>query len=143
MPANTLSTGIDLTLSFTDSNGTQNFMSLESFEESSMATMNEKVQMDGITLFPKFHLGWTGNLTYLRTSDALDRYIALQEAEFRLGIDQRPATITKTVKEANGSLSQYIYGNVVISITNGGRWSGTDVVTQTATWKASTREILA
>ena len=143
MPANGLSTGIDIKISFSDADGVQQFAILESFSASENATATEKVAIDGTTRFPKFHLGWKGSFVYQRNSDVLDQYIALQEANYYLGVDQLPGTITQTITEANGSVSQYSYSNVVLILENGGTWTGTDIVTQNFSWQGSRKQQLA
>ena len=130
MPANGLSTGIDTKIYFSDANGVQQFALLESFEASENSVI-VKIQCDGVTKFTKFHKGWKGTFTFQRNSDVLDSYIALQE------VGQLPGTITETIIEVDGSVSQYSYSNVVLVLADGGTWSGTDIVTQKFSFNAS------
>lgn len=143
MPANGLTTGIDSKITFSDADGVRQFAILESFHSSENADAPEKVAMDGSTRFPKFHKGWKGSFTFQRTSDVLDRYIALQESEFYGGIDQLPGTITQTITNVDGSVSQYSFSNVVLILENAGDYTGTDIVTQTFSWMASRKQQLA
>ena len=143
MPANGLSTGIDTKIYFSDANGVQQFAILESFQCAENANTPEKVGIDGTTRFPKFHLGWKGTFTFQRNSDVLDSYIAVQESLYYLGVDQLPGTITQTIIEIDGSVSQYSYSNVVLVLEDGGTWSGTDIVTQKFSFNASRKQKLA
>ena len=143
MPANGLSTGIDTKIYFSDANGVQQFALLESFEASENADVIEKIQCDGVTKFPKFHKGWKGTFTFQRNSDVLDSYIAVQESVYYLGVDQLPGTITQTIIEVDGTVSQYSYSNAVLVLQDGGTWSGTDIVTQKFSFNASRKQKLA
>jgi len=143
MPANGLNTGIDVKITFSDADGVQQFAILESFSASENANAPEKVAIDGSTRFPKFHLGWKGTFVYQRDSNVLDNYIAVQESQYYLGVDQLPGTITQTITESDGSISQYSYSNVVLILEDAGHWSGTDIVTQTFSFMASRKQQLA
>ncbi len=143
MPANGLNTGIDVKISFSDADGVQQFAILESFDAAENANAPEKVGIDGSTRFPKFHLGWKGTFVYQRNSNVLDAYIALQESQYYLGVDQLPGTITQTITENDGTVSQYSYSNVVLILEDAGTWSGTDIVTQKFSFMASRKQQLA
>lgn len=137
MPANGLSTGIDSRLTFNDVTGVQRFMIIESVQAKEDATVGKQIAMDGTVRHPKFHEGWSGTFVLQRGDNSMDNYIALQEASYYLGVDQIPMTITQTITEVSGSISQYQYTNVVISLDDSGMWSGTDIVKQTVTFMAS------
>lgn len=137
MPLNGLNSGLDVTFKYTDANGVQQFSKLESFTMSENAPVLEQVAMDGSTRFPKFHQGWKGSAVFQRNSNAIDSYIALQETNYYLGADQLPGTITETIKENDGTVSQYQYTNVVLVLEDGGTSSGTDIIKQTLSIYAS------
>jgi hypothetical protein len=137
MPANGLSTGIDHKLSFVDINGQQNFVIIESFTAKEDAPTDKVIAMDGTVRHPKFHQGWSGSFVLQRSNNVMDNYIALQEASYYQGTDQIPMTITETITEVDGSLSQYQYTNVVIVLDDAGNWSGTEIVRQRITFMAS------
>lgn len=142
MPANGLNSGIDVKITYTDADGVRQFAILESFSVAEKASVPEKTGIDGLTYFPKFHPGWGGTFTYLRTNNVLDKYIALEEAGFFLGADQLPGTIHHTITEIDKSITQIIYTNVVLVLEDAGTWTGTEVVTQRVTWYASRRQFL-
>ena len=143
MPANGLNYGIDVKITFTDATGVQQFAILESFSAAENANAPEKVAIDGTTRFPKFHFGWKGSFVFQRNSNVLDNYIALQEAQYYLGVDQLPGTITQTITENNGAISQFTYSNVVLVLEDAGHWSGTDIVMETFSFQASRKQQLA
>ncbi len=143
MPVNGLNSGLDVKITYSDANGVQQFAILQSFSASENANAPEKVSIDGTTRFPKFHMGWKGTFEYQRDSNVLDNYIANQESQYYLGVDQLPGTITQTITENNGTVSQYSYSNVVLILENGGTWSGTDIVMQSFSFLASRKQQLA
>lgn len=137
MPANGLSTGIDSKLTFNDINGVQRYVTIESVTAKEDATTDKVVAMDGTVRHPKFHQGWSGNFVLQRSNNVMDNYIALQEASYYRGVDQLPMTITQTITEVDGSISQYQYTNVVIYLEDSGMWSGTEIVKQHVSFQAS------
>lgn len=139
MPANGLSTGIDHKLSFNDINGVQQFVIIESFTAKEDATVGKEIAMDGNVRHPKFHEGWSGSFVLQRSNNVMDNYIALQEASYYQGVDQLPMTITETITETDGSISQYQYTNVVVSLDSAGNWSGTEIAKQNISFMASRR----
>lgn len=139
MPANGLSVGIDHKLTFVDVDGVKRFVIIESFTAREDATIGKEIAMDGNVRHPKFHQGWSGSFVLQRSNNYMDNYIAIQEASYYRGIDQIPMTITETITETDGSISQYQYTNVVISMDSAGNWSGTEVAKQSINFMASRR----
>src|ERR1700679_4233390 len=127
MAANGLSTGIDHRLTFTDITGVQNFVIIENFTAKEDAVIGKEIAIDGTVRHPKFHEGWSGDFTLQRSSNVMDNYIAIQEAAYYQGIDQLPVTITETITEPDGTVSQYQYTNVVVMMNDAGNWTGTDI----------------
>lgn len=143
MPSNGLNFGIDAKITFTDGSGVQQFALLESFTSAEVANVTPRVQMNGVTLFPKLDRHWRGTFVFQRNSNVIDNYIAVQEAVFYAGGDQVPGTIHETITEISGAISQYIYTNVVLTLEDAGMWSGTDIVKQTFSFVASRRQIVS
>ena len=133
---NGLQSGIDLKFSYVDVNGTQNFTLLESISFMQDAPINKQVLIDGNVLLPQFYQGWHGTMTFARNGSALDDYVRNQEANYRLGGDQIMGTINITISNPNGTVSRTVYFNVAIQLTDGGTYSGTDIVKQTVNWEA-------
>jgi hypothetical protein len=143
MPANGLSTGIDHVLVFNDITGVRQFVILESFTAKEDATTDKKIAIDGTVRHPKFHVGWSGSFIIQRDNPVMDNYFAQQEASYYQGIDQLPMTITETITESNGNVSQFQYTNVVLVFDSAGMWSGTQTVDQSMSFLASRRNSLA
>jgi hypothetical protein len=139
MPANGLSTGIDVKMSFNDIDGVQQFAILKNFQAKEDSTVDQRTYIDGKTRHPKFHKGWSGSFTTDRTNNVIDRYFALQEASYYAGRDQLPMTITQTITETDGSVTQYQFIEVVLVYDDAGTWSGEEVVSQSISFQASRR----
>lgn len=143
MPLDGLTSGIDHKLTFTDINGVEQFASLESFTSKEDATVNKQVQMDGNIRHPKFHEGWSGSFMLQRNSDFTDAYFAAQEASYYLGEDQIPLTISETIQESDGTISQFQYTQVVLVLEDAGTFTGTDIVKQSVSFFAARKLKLA
>lgn len=132
-----LTSGIDVTLNFTDVNGILRFALLESFTGSEQADVTPFRQINGITSLPEFHSFWQGSFITGRNSNVIDAYFATKEAIYYSGGDQLPVTISKTIKEADGSISQMQWTNVTLKYEDIGTYSGGEIVKQHISWMAS------
>lgn len=139
MPLNGLTSGIDNKLTFRDTSGILRFVQIESFTSKEDARTDKVIGMDGNVRHPKFHQGWSGSFVVDRTSNVMDNYIAFQEASYNLGLDQLPVTITQTISESDGSVSQYQYINCVLTMDNAGNYSGSEIVKQNFMFESSGR----
>ena len=137
MPLDGLTSGIDHKLVITDINGVEQFALLESFTSKEDATVDKQIQMDGNVRHPKFHQGWSGSFVLQRNSPVTDAYFAAQEASYYLGLDQIPATITETITENDGTVSQWQYSQVVLTLDSAGNYSGTEIVKQSVSFNAA------
>lgn len=141
-PVNGLNTGIEHKLTFTDLNGVKNFVIIESFDSKEDAQTVKTIAMDGTIRFKKLSQGWSGSFVLQRTNNVMDNYIALQEASYYQGLDQNPITISETITEIDGTISQYQYTNVVLTMDDAGQWSGTEIVRQRISFMGARRQEL-
>lgn len=137
-----LTSGISHTLVLTDIDGLKSFTNLESFSANENADVQDHTDISGITRHPKLHQGWHGSFTYQRGSNALDAYFANQERNYYQGGDQTNITITESIKELDGTISQFQFTECVLSLTDGGTYSGTTIVKQTVAFKARRKLLL-
>ena len=137
MPLDGLTSGIDHKLTFTDINGVEQFALIESFTSKEDATTDKLIQMDGNVRHPKFHQGWSGSFVLQRNSSFTDAYFAAQEASYYIGLDQVPATITETITENDGTVSQWQYTGVILTLEDAGSYSGTEIVKQSVSFMAA------
>lgn len=131
-----LTSGISHTLVLTDLDGLKKFTNLESFSANENADVQDHTDIGGITRHPKLHQGWHGTFVYQRGSNDLDMYFANQERNYYQGGDQINITIKETINELNGTISEFQFTECVLSLTDGGTYSGTTIVKQTVAFKA-------
>lgn len=142
MPLDGLTSGIDHKLVLTDVNGVQNFALIESFTSKEDATVDKLIQMDGNVRHPKFHVGWSGSFVLQRNSDLTDSYFANQEALYYQGVDQQDLTILETIQENDGTVTQWQYQRVVLTLEDAGDFSGNAIVKQTVSFMAARKVAL-
>ncbi len=87
--------------------------------------------------------GWEGSMVYDRSDSVLDNYLATLESNFYSSLGLEQLTITETVREVNGSISQYRFDNVAVRLEDGGSWKADSTVAITLGWMASTRTRVA
>lgn len=139
MPLDGLTSGIDHKIVITDINGVENFAIIENFTAKEDAPVDKIVAMDGTVRHPKFHQGWSGSFTIERNSAFQDSYFAAQESSYYLGLDQIPVTITETITENDGTVSQWQFSQVVLVFDTIGSFSGTEIVKQSVSFMAARR----
>lgn len=83
--------------------------------------------------------GWSGTLDFDRSDNTIDTFFARNEALYWAGADILGGSITETIKELDGSVSQYQYTNVQFQFSNPGAWKAQDKVTMQVSWAASQR----
>ena len=140
MPLNSFSTGRDVTLTIVTASGPLNMNLITGFHSS--PDMNEiKVKgIDGITRHARFFDGWRGGFDVERSDSTVDDYFAQLEANFYAGINETAATITETIAEPNGAVTQYRYLNVLLKLDDAGGWMGDQTVKQKLSFVAAQRK---
>lgn len=99
--------------------------------------------LDGKTRQVKVPDGWEGTIGLDRRNNAVDLFFAQMEAGYYSGANLTSSTITETITESDGSLSQYQYTGVTLSFDNAGKKEGDNKIEQTIGFFASTRELLS
>lgn len=139
MALNGFTVGRDLSLDITGANGPLRFTLITGFQ-SKPDTTDEKVKgLDGITQHVRFPEGWSGSFELNRQDDTIDTYFAQLEANYYAGQSEYPVTITETISEADGSVSQYRYLQVLLKLDDAGSWKGDATVKQKLTFVAARR----
>ena len=139
MPVNTFSTGRDVTLSVVTSVGPVNFNLITKFS-SKQDTKDVKVTgIDGNTRYVRFPDGWSGSFSLDRQNSVVDDYFAQIEAAYYNGAGETPCSITETIAEASGAVTQYRYTGVLLKLDDAGTWTGEDTVKQTISFVCAKR----
>lgn len=95
--------------------------------------------MDGITRNVVFPDGWSGTIESDRQDSTWDDYFAGVEADYYSGVDSGKCTITETIQETSGAVTQWQYTNVVFKYDNAGDYAGDDTVHQRVSFMAERR----
>jgi hypothetical protein len=101
------------------------------------------VGLDGINREVSIPKGWRGTLTLDRQNNAVDAFFAKQEAGYYGGQNVLTGTITETIRESDGSVSQYRYVNVSLSFDDAGKKTGDNKIEQHVGFFASQRQQVA
>lgn len=139
MPLNGYSVGRDISLDIIGPTGPLRFSLITNFTSKPDTTDIKIKGLDGITRHARFPDGWSGSFDITRADSTLDDYFSQVEANYYAGLNERPLTITETISEASGAVTQYRYTGVLLKLDDAGSWSGDQVVKQKVSFMADTR----
>lgn len=129
MPVNGYTVGRDVVVDIIGPSGPIRFKVRTGFTAKPMYSSRKVERSDGVIDPLEMPAGWEVELDYERADASVDDYFAEQEAAFHRGENLRPSSITETISEPNGQVSQYRYLNVALRCTDmGQRGAGTDTV---------------
>ncbi len=139
MPVNSFSVGRDCTLTIVTASGPLNLNLITGFQSApDMAEVKVK-GLDGITRHVRFFDGWRGKFMVERADSTVDDYFAQLEANYYAGINEQPATLTETITEVSGAVTQYRYLKVLLKLDDAGEWKGDATVKQSLSFVAAQR----
>lgn len=87
--------------------------------------------------------GWKGSFDIDRLGPVFDDYFAQAEEDYWSNTTEPDVILTQTVKEKNGSLSQYRYEDVALKFDDVGTYKQDDKVMQKVSYVASRRRKIA
>ena len=140
MPMNGFNVGRDITLNIVGWDGAiMDFSLLTSFDRK-QATHHVQVKgIDGIVRHLEIPDGWSGSLDYERQDSKIDTYFAGLEQAYYDGVNIKGATITETIVDSDGSVSQFRYTGVMFKLDDAGAAKGDDTIKEKISWSASRR----
>ncbi|WP_429499380.1 hypothetical protein ACQUFY_20805 [Robbsia andropogonis] len=139
MPNQGFTVGRDITTTIATSSDTLAPAGITSFTKKQDVTQKKVKLITGITKTLTFPDGWSGQFVMSRMDSSIDDYIATSEANYFAGSDTDSITITETIVEQSGAVSQYQYTGVTVALENGGNAAGDTEVEQTLSWIAERR----
>ena len=143
MPINNYSVGRDISLDIVGVNGAMGFSQIVGFQ-SKPDTTDQKIKgLDGITRHLRFPDGWSGSFDLERQNSLLDDWWSQIEANYYAGQNELPVTITETIQEVSGAITQYRYLQVLLTIEDAGSWAGDKSVKQKIKFVAARRVKIA
>lgn len=95
--------------------------------------------LNGPPLFAEAPNGWKGTIEFDRTDASIDDYFAKNEALYFNFGNPITGTITQTIAEKTGAVSQYVFIGVAIKPSQMGKWKAAEKVAIQLDWSASTR----
>ncbi|VVC75991.1 hypothetical protein AQUSIP_12920 [Aquicella siphonis] len=143
MPLVGISVGKDITVTLSDDvNGFITINRVKNWNAVQRNNKRESIALDGVNRYGNFPIGWEGSFEMERTSADVDNYFAALELAYQNGENIPLVTITETITEADGTISQYQFQNCVVQLDSSGNWSGDDYVTQKISFSGSFRKQL-
>jgi len=140
MPVNNYSVGRDIVLDVVTSTGPIRINRITSFTSKPMYEERKISGLDGVTDNLILPSCWEGSMDVERQDAELDSYFAQLENDYYAGSNITNQTITETISEPDGSVSQYRYEQVVLKLDTAGEWRGDDSVKQSISFMASRRK---
>ncbi|MDE2354943.1 MAG: hypothetical protein KGL17_07970 [Betaproteobacteria bacterium] len=139
MPLNNFSIGRDVSLDIITPQGPVKFSLITKFK-SKMDITDKKIKgLDGMTRHLRFPDGWSGEFEIDRQDSTADDYFSQIEANYYAGLNEQPGTLTETITEPNGNVTQYRYVNVLLKYDDAGEWLGDSEVKQRVSFVAAQR----
>lgn len=137
---NKFTLGANATLHITDENGDVNLgLAIRDFQSKADNEVKKIPLMNGRTPSLEFKQGYSGSFTIVRQGPELDKYFAAQEARYYNGIFTSNITITQTIKEPDGSITQFQFVNVVLNFEDAGTYQNNSEVDQKVSFMAERR----
>lgn len=140
MPLNNFSLGKDVTLDVITPQGPLQLpVTTTGFEAKPQYNKIRSKGLDGINRGANVPDGWEGSISLDRQNSAVDDFFAAQEAGYYAGQNVLSASITETMREPSGAVSQYRYVNVCLSFDEAGNKTGDNKIEQKIGFFASQR----
>jgi hypothetical protein len=143
MPINGYTVGRDYSVVIQTATGPLQLNKITSFKSKQEVTDVRVKRLDGITDHVRFFDGWSGSFDIERQDSIVDRYFAQIEANYYAGLNEQPAQIYETIQEANGSVSQYRYEGVLMSLSDAGNRAGDATVKMSLNFVGSRRVLVS
>lgn len=112
MPINGFSVSRDLSVTISTSDGTLSPTLITNFQSKQDTTEKKVKGIDGRVRNVVFPDGWSGSFDFDRQDSSLDDFFAGLEANYFAGADIGTGTVTQTIANPDGSVSQYQYTGV-------------------------------
>jgi hypothetical protein len=117
--------------------GQVTFNGMISFDTKARTKELESETITGNTIFRFVPNGHEGTFEFDRQDSSVEAYFAQLEANFYAQLPPPVATITQTINELDGSITQFQYIGVQLNLSDAGTWKGLDKVNPKVAWKAS------
>ncbi|MGH8259848.1 MAG: hypothetical protein ACREUG_09175 [Steroidobacteraceae bacterium] len=140
---NGFSVGRDVTLTVVTGAGPLGMGLITNFKKKQTTKEDMEIGIDGVPRPMRFFQGWSGTFDIDREDASLDEYFNQLEADYYAGVTESPVTITETITNPDGSISQYQYVDVLFKFDEAGDVAGDKIIKQQCSFIASRRLTLA
>ena len=138
MPANNFTIGKDISLTIVTTSGILALpITTTSFDAKPQYNKVRGVCLDGVNRGFNAPTGWDLTFGLDRSSSVVDDFFVQQEAGYYAGQNTLTGSISETIQEANGSVSQYRYTGVILALDDAGKFTGDAKVSQSISAFAS------
>lgn len=139
MPVQGFSIGRDVAIDINMPQGPVRFSNVTDFSAQPIYTGIESKGIDGINRFGEIPSGYNISVTIDRANANLDKAFAYLEALYYAGQNVPASSVTETITEPDGSVTQWRYSGIAFKFDDHGSWQGDAKVTQKFSGKASLR----
>lgn len=140
MSVDGFTTGRDITISFiTPEVGPLSLSLITNWNAKQISSTQSPVGIDAEVRHARFFKGWSGSFKLERRDSTLDDYFALLEAAYWSGVDSKSASMTVTIAEARGNVTQWRFTKVLATYDDAGDYAGDATVKQSMSFLASKR----
>jgi hypothetical protein len=137
MPVNNFSIGRDIAIDVVGAQGPVRLNLITGFA-AKPTTIELKVKpLSGPPIFSMIPDGHTGSFELERVDPTIDRYFSQLENNFYSGLNTQSITMTETITEPNGAISQFRYTGVQLKYDDAGSWKQDTTVKQKLSFVAS------
>ena len=140
MPLNSMNTGRDLNFALVTPYGNVNFSQVTEYAIKQETSDIKSLAISGETNHGVLPHGWTISVKLDRRDGSVDRLFARLEADYYAGVNIRGGTVNETIREADGTISEFRYENVILKLDDAGSYKGDAIVSQSVTLMASRRK---
>jgi hypothetical protein len=139
MPANGYTVGRDVSLDIGSPTGVLRFSIKTGWKATPKYSDVDVNKLDGENDHLFIPKGWDLQFDYERSGNTIDNYFAQAEADYYAGLNALALTVTETIREPNGGVSQFRYTKVQLKYGGNGDFKGDTTVKQTIMGSASRR----
>lgn len=141
VPLGGMTTGKDVSVDVTLANGqVLRLGNITAFDRKPKIKKLSSIGIDGYPRNAVLPEGWDLSLEVDRQDSAVDDYWAQYEADYYAGRTVRNVTITETISEVDGSISQYRYEGVALHFNDAGNFKSDSFVKMKIAGEASFRK---
>lgn len=133
------SVGKDVSLDIIGPTGPLRFSIVTAFDSKPSYKSVDSKGLDGIDRYDDLPAGWSGTIGLDRADSTVDDFFAQKEANFYSGISSNLVTITETITEISGAVSQYRYTGVALTLQDAGKKSADNKISIVVGWRAARR----